>query len=128
MDKRRKNMQLYNAIRSARVEGMIDMIDTIDRGCSELDALGVYDAYRLERQINSYRAMKIAQYFHVNVSKGKLIKFSKSKDHHYDLSASQLMDYISEHDDAFLNYWEWFRQAAERQAKLKFLTPEELKK
>ena len=30
MDKRRKNMQLYNALRSARVEGMIDMINTID--------------------------------------------------------------------------------------------------
>ena len=60
MDKRRKNMQLYNALRSARVEGMIDMINTIDYGCSELDVLGVYDGYRLERQINSYRAMKIA--------------------------------------------------------------------
>ena len=79
MDKRRKNMQLYNALRSARVEGMIDMINTIDYGCSELDVLGVYDGYRLERQINSYRAMKIAQYFGVNVSKGKLTRFSKPK-------------------------------------------------
>lgn len=127
MDKRRKNMQLYNALRSARVEGMIDMINTIDYGCSELDVLGVYDGYRLDRQINSYRAMKIAQYFGVNVSKGKLTRFSKPKDHHYDLSTSQLMDYISEHYDAFLNYWEWFRQGAELQAKLKFFTIEELK-
>ena len=127
MDKRRKNMQQYNALRSARVEGMINMINAIDYGCNELNVLGVYDGYRLERQINSYRAMKIAQYFGVNVSKSKLTRFSKSKDHHYDFSTSELIDYISENYDAFLNYWEWFRQGAELKAKLKFLTPEELK-
>ena len=35
MDNRSKNMQLYNALRSARVEGMINMINminTIDYG------------------------------------------------------------------------------------------------
>lgn len=127
MDKRRINMQQYNALRSARVDGMIDMINNIDHGCNELNVLGVYDGYRLERQVNSYRAMKIGQYFGVNVSKGKLTQFSKPKNHHYDFTTSELMDYISEHYDAFLNYWEWFRQGAELKAKLKFLTSEELK-
>lgn len=112
MDKRRRNMQRYNAIRSAKVRAMVEMISTIDHGANEIDELGVYDGYRLERQVNSYRAMQIAQYFNVNVSKSKLIQFSKPKGHRYDFTAAQLMDYISEHYDAFVNYWEWFRQAA----------------
>lgn len=120
MDKRRKNMQRYNAIRSSRVHGMIDMINTIDHGGNELDVLGVYDGYRLEGEVNSYRAMQIAQYFNVNVSKSKLTQFSKPKDHRYDFTASELMDYIRQHDDAFLNYWEWFRQGALLDVKRKF--------
>ena len=112
MDKRRKNMQRYNAIRSSRVEAMINMLNTIDHGGNELEVLGVYDGYRLEGEVNSYRAMQIAQYFNVNVSKSKLIQFSKPNDHKYDFTASELMDYISQRYEAFLNYWEWFRQAA----------------
>ena len=96
---------------------MIDMINAIDHGGNELDVLGVYDSYRLERQVNSYRAMQIAQYFGVNVSKGKLTRFSKPKDHQYDFTASQLLEYISEHYDAFINYWEWFKQPAVLEAK-----------
>lgn len=122
MDNRRRNMQRYNAIRSARVEAMIDMINAIDHGGNELDVLGVYDSYRLERQVNSYRAMQIAQYFGVNVSKGKLTRFSKPKDHQYDFTASQLLEYISEHYDAFMNYWEWFKQPAVLEAKRKHPT------
>ena len=112
MDKRRRNMQRYNAIRSSRVQAMINMINTIDHGGNELEVLGVYDGYRLEGEVNSYRAMQIAQYFNVNVSKSKLIQFSKPNDHSYDFTASELMDYISQRYDAFVNYWEWFRQAA----------------
>ena len=120
MDNRRRNMQRYNAIRSARVEAMIDMINDIDHGAYELASLGVRDSYRLEGQINSYRAMQVAQYFNVNVSKSKLTQFSKPKDNEYRFTASELINYIDEHFDAFINYWEWFRQPAIRRATEKY--------
>ena len=128
MDKRRKNMQRYNAIRSARVKAMLDMINTIDHGAHEIKVLGVSDGYILEGQVNSYRAMQIAQYFGVNVSKSKLMQFSKPKDHQYDFTATQLMDYISEHYGAFINYWEWFRQAALMEVDRKYPIDDDEKK
>lgn len=120
MDNRRRNMQRYNAIRSAHVEAMINMINDIDHGAYELRSLGVRDSYRLEGQVNSYRAMQIAQYFNVNVSKSKLTQFSKSKDNEYRLTASELINYIDGNFDAFVNYWEWFKQPAIRRAKEKY--------
>ena len=120
MDNRRRNMQRYNAIRSARVEAMIDMINDIDHGGYELRSLGIRDNSRLEGEVNSYRAMQIAQYFNVNVSKGRLTRFSKPKDHQYRLTASELINYINEHFDAFINYWEWFKQPAIRRAEEKY--------
>ena len=116
MDKRKLHMQRYNAIRSARVEAMLEMLNAIDHGAPELEYLtGKDDNYILERQLNSYRAMKIAQYFDVNVSKGKLTRFSKPKNHHYELTAKELMKYIDENNDAFQNYWEWYLQPTIRQ-------------
>ncbi len=126
MDNRRRNMQRYNAVRSARVEAMIEFLKDLDFGCTELCQLGIEDGYRLEREVNSYRAMQIAKYFGVNVSKGKLIQFSKPKDHQYDFTATQLMDYISQHNDELMNYWEWFVQPAIRRAREKYPTEEEL--
>ena len=113
MDKRKLHMQRYNAIRSARVKAMLNMLNAIDHGAPELNYLtGKSSNYILEDEINSYRAMKIAQYFGVNVSKGKLTRFSKPKDHHYKLTAKLLMEYIEENYDAFRNYWEWHVQPA----------------
>ena len=113
MNKRKRHMQRYNALRSARVEAMLEMLNAIDHGAPELEVLtGKEDNYILENELNSYRAMKVAQYFKVNVSKGKLTRFSKPEDHHYHLTAKQLMDYIEENHDAFVNYWEWYRQPA----------------
>lgn len=126
MDNRRRNMQRYNAIRSARVEAMINMINDIDHGAYELGSLGIRDSYRLEGEVNSYRAMQIAQYFNVNVSKGKLTQFSKPKDHQYRFTASELINYIDEHFDAFINYWEWFKQPAIRRAEEQYLAVKEL--
>ena len=126
MDNRRRNMQRYNAVRSARVEAMIEFLKDLDFGCTELCQLGIEDGYRLEREVNSYRAMQIARYFGVNVSKGKLIQFSKPKDHQYDFTATQLMDYISQHNDELMNYWEWFVQPAIREARKKYPTDKEL--
>ena len=126
MDKRRRNMQRYNAVRSARVEAMIEFLKDIDFGGTELCQLGIEDGYRLEREVNSYRAMQIARYFGVNVSKSKLTQFSKPKGHRYDFTAAQLMGYISEHYDELMNYWEWFVQPAIRKAREKYPTEEEL--
>ena len=126
MDNRRRNMQRYNAIRSARVEAMIDMIKDLDHGGYELSSLGIRDSYILEGQINSYRAMQIAQYFNVNVSKSKLTQFSKPKDNEYRLTASELISYIDENFDAFINYWEWFKQPAIRRATEKYSITEEI--
>lgn len=114
-------MQRYNALRSARVNAMLEMLNAIDHGAPELEVLtGKDDNYILEDQLNSYRAMKVAKYFGVNVSKGKLTRFSKSKDHHYNLTTKQLMNYIEENHDAFLNYWEWYRQPAMQNAEAKY--------
>jgi len=113
MNKRKRHMQRYNALRSARVEAMLEMLNAIDHGAPELEVLtGKEDNYILENELNSYRAMKVAQYFGVNVSKGKLTRFSKSKDHHYNLTTKHLIEYIEENHDAFFNYWEWYRQPA----------------
>lgn len=113
MNKRKRHMQRYNALRSARVEAMLEMLNAIDHGAPELEVLtGKEDNYILENELNSYRAMKVAQYFGVNVSKGKLTRFSKPKNHHYKLTAKLLMEYIEENYDAFRNYWEWFVQPA----------------
>ncbi len=115
MDKRKLHMQRYNAIRSARVKAMLNMLNAIDHGAPELEVLtGRDDNYILEDQLNSYRAMKIAQYFEVNVSKSKLTRFSKPKDHHYNLTAKCIMEYIEENYDAFQNYWGWYIQPAIR--------------
>lgn len=121
MDKRKRHMQRYNAIRSARVEAMLKMLNAIDYGAPELEYLtGREDNYILEDQLNSYRAMKIAQYFGVNVSKGKLTRFSKPKEHHYQLTTKNLMDYIEENYEAFQNYWEWYVQPAIREAEARY--------
>lgn len=121
MNKRKRHMQRYNALRSARVEAMLEMLNAIDHGAPELEVLtGKEDNYILENELNSYRAMKIAQYFGVNVSKGKLTRFSKPKDHHYNLTAKQLMEYIEENQDAFFNYWEWYLQPAIRDVEEKY--------
>ncbi|MCC3309451.1 hypothetical protein [Psychrobacter sanguinis] len=113
MNNRKRHMQRYNALRSARVEAMLEMLNAIDHGAPELEYLtGKEDNHLMEDQLNSYRAMKVAQYFGVNVSKGKLTRFSKPKDHHYSLTSKQLIDYIEENHDAFFNYWEWYRQPA----------------
>lgn len=113
MNNRKRHMQRYNALRSARVEAMLEMLNAIDHGAPELEVLtGKEDNYILENELNSYRAMKVAQYFGVNVSKGKLTRFSKPKDHHYNLTAKHLIEYIEENHDAFFNYWEWYRQPA----------------
>jgi len=113
MNNRKRHMQRYNALRSARVEAMLEMLNAIDHGAPELEYLtGKEDNYILENELNSYRAMKVAHCFGVNVSKGKLTRFSKPKDHHYNLTAKQLIDYIEENYDAFVNYWEWYRQPA----------------
>lgn len=128
MDNRRINMQRYNAVRSARVEAMIEFLKDIDFGGTELCQLGIRDGYRLEREVNSYRAMLIARYFRVNISKGKLTQFSKPKDHRYNFTAAELMGYISDHHDQLMNYWEWFVQPAIRRAREKYPTEEEIKK
>lgn len=121
MDKRKLHMQRYNALRSARVNAMLEMLNAIDHGAPELEVLtGKDDNYILEDQLNSYRAMKIAQYFGVNVSKGKLTRFSKPKDQHFNLTAKHLMDYIEENYDSFQNYWEWYLQPAIREVKAKY--------
>jgi len=115
-------MQKYNAVRSAHVEAMIEFLKDLDFGGTELCQLGINDGYMLEHQINSYRAMKIAEYFGVKVSKGKLTQFSKPDDHQYNFTASQLMNYINEHNDELMNYWEWFKQPAILRVEEKYRT------
>lgn len=77
-------MRKVNAVRSAEVKAILDLLRELDTGGEgDLEGFkyyGIKDNLAMKNRINSYRAQKIANAIGKNISKSHLMKFSKDKD------------------------------------------------
>lgn len=84
MSSRSENMRKVNAVRSAEVKAILDLLRELDTGGEgDLEGFkyyGIKDNLAMKNRINSYRAQKIANAIGKNISKSHLMKFSKDKD------------------------------------------------
>ena len=84
MSSRSENMRKVNAVRSAEVKAILDLLRELDTGGEgDLEGFkyyGIKQNQAMKGRINSYRAQKIANRLGKNISKSHLMKFSKDKD------------------------------------------------
>ena len=83
MSSRSENMRKVNAVRSAEVKALLDLLRELDKGGDgDLEGFkyyGIKQNQAMKGRINSYRAQKIANAIGKNISKSHLMKFSKDK-------------------------------------------------
>ena len=101
-------MKRVNSLRAEVISAMISLLDELEEGTG-----GDYDGFRswdikesdkLEGQLNSYRAQKIAQFLGKNISKQRLLKYRKPKDHIYTLSNQELSQWLENNQNPLLKY------------------------
>lgn len=108
MNKRSENMKKLNTLRSEVTTAMIYLLDELEDGTGGdyqgFNSWDIKEAYKLEGQLNSYRAQKIAQFLGRTISKQKLLKYAKPKGYVYSLSNQDIAQWLKENQDALLKY------------------------
>ena len=108
MNKRSENMKVVNDLRSKVTASVIYLLDELEEGTG-----GDYDGFKwwkiddyekLEGQLNSYRAQKIAQFLGKNISKQKLLKYVKPKDYIYSLTNKELDEWLDNNSRGLHRY------------------------
>lgn len=108
MSKRSEHMKEVNRLRSTVTEEIIYFLDLLENG----DYGGYFgffywqidDYLLLKGQLNSYRAQKIALLLGKNISKQKLLKYSKPKDYEYSLTNKELYAWLEKHEQKLRDY------------------------
>ena len=128
MSSRSENMRKVNAVRSAEVKAMLDLLRELDNGTGGdfggFDEFGFKYERSIKGRINSYRAQKIAVFLDKNISKSHLIQFSKDKlvlierdklnvfdkFGKYIVSSNiTIKEFIDINKEALLKYWKYSR-------------------
>ena len=108
MNKRSDNMRKVNTLRSEVTTAMIYLLDELEEGTGGdydgFNSWGIKDAEKLKRQLNSYRAQKIAQFLGRTISKQKLLKYAKPKGYVYALSNQDITQWLKDNREPLLKY------------------------
>jgi hypothetical protein len=117
-----------NAVRSAEVKAMLDLLRELDNGTGGdfggFDEFGFKYERAMKGRINSYRAQKIAVFLDKNISKSHLVQFSKDKHvliekdklevfnksgEYIAISNITIKEFIDINKEALLKYWRYSR-------------------
>ena len=128
MSSRSENMRKVNAVRSAEVKAMLDLLKELDNGTGGdfggFDEFGFKYYASMRGRINSYRAQKIAVFLDKNISKSHLIQFSKDKHvliekdklkvfnksgEYVAISNTTIKEFIDINKESLLEYWRYSR-------------------
>ena len=108
MNRRSENMRKVNTLRSEVTTAMIYLLDELEDGTGGdydgFDSWDIKEAYKLEGQLNSYRAQKIAQFLGRTISKQRLLKYAKPKGYVYILSNQDITRWLKDNQKALLRY------------------------
>lgn len=114
VNSRSKNMKRVNAIRTSETNAMLDLLDDLEN-CRHGDYpdfnywyIGEYQQFK--NQLNSYRAQKIAKYLGKNISKNKLLRYSKPLDYQYRITNADIETWLNKYGEKLRKYWEFHKQ------------------
>ena len=84
MNRRSENMRKVNTLRSEVTTAMIYLLDELEDGTGGdydgFDSWDIKEAHKLEGQLNSYRAQKIAQFLGRTISKQRHIEICQTQE------------------------------------------------
>lgn len=121
MASRVTNMKRVNAVRSAKTAAMIEFLSALESGEGGYGGFNSFNIKTIKSgQINSYRANKILNYFDKSISKKHLAIFSKDVNYSYQLTNTDIADYLKKYDRELRFYLDFYIQSYINDVRVEF--------
>lgn len=112
MASRVTNMKRVNTVRSAKTAAMIEFLSALESGEGDYGGFNSFNIKTIRSgQLNSYRANKILNHFDKSISKKHLAIFSKDVNYSYQLTNSDIADYLKKYDRELRFYLDFYIQS-----------------